>query len=515
MHLDLLPLLAVLAAAVAGGRLAARLGAPPVLGELLAGIVLGPAVLGLLGPSPAVGVLADLGVLVLMLYIGMSVDPQELRRVSWSGTAVALGGFLGPAGLCLALALAWGETVTTAAFLAIAAGVTALAVNARILVDLSLMGTRLAHLIMAGALVTDVLCLVGLSAVMGAGPVSTLAELARPPVLKVLLLAVGFFGLAGVVGLGLLPRVGGPLRAAAGRLSEQPALGTTLALGLALVVAAGAEAIGLHGMVGAFVAGTFLRHEVLGRDLAAQLRGVVHDLAIGFLAPIFFVTAGFAVSFEALQGDLGQLAALIGLATVGKVLGTGLALVAAGGSWREGLVLGAAMNGRGAVEIVIAGVALEAGVIDARLFSMLVIFAMLTTVLVPVSLRVGVAWLRRHGELDPHGVSGNGVVIVGAGPAALELARELGRGRTLCLVDSSEDHCAEARAAGLEALHGDALDPAVLEAAGIRSARTLVAATTSAALNQQVLELALQEFGVLEAWAVPVEDAPLPQRVGA
>ena len=516
MHLDLVNLLAVMVAAWAGGRLATRLGYPSVLGEILAGILLGPAALGLVEDSAALSVLAELGVLLMMLYIGMEIDPAELERASWGGLLAALGGFLAPFLLCFGLARWWGGDLLTALFIGIAAGVTSLAVNSRILVDLSIMGTRLAHVLMAGALVTDTLCLVALSIILGAAQEGGVEHLSLGALATSLGRAALFFAVTGVAGLYLLPRQGGPLLRFVARGSRTA--GFTLALTLAVAVAWLAELLGLHGLVGAFIAGMFLRERSLGREMAAQLRHIVHDASIGFLAPIFFVTTGFAVSFRALRGDLSELLLLVLLATVGKVAGTLLAYLATGRGWREGLVLGAAMNGRGAVEIIVAGIALDAGIIDERLFSMLVFLAILTTATVPLTLRWGVAWLRRRGELVAGRESRRGVVVVGAGRTARELARVLGQGRPLCLVDSSVDHCREAREEGLEALRGSALDLEVLEAAGAASAALVVAATSNASVNALVARLARQHYGVPEvivALADPEEGADALRHLGA
>lgn len=505
MHLHLLDLLGVMAAAWAGGRLAARLGYPSVLGELLAGILLGPAVLGLLSETPAIAVLADLGVLLMMLYIGMEVDPAELRRASWAGLLAAAGGFAAPFLLCFGLARWWGHDLLPALFLGVAAGVTALAVNSRILVDLDLMQTRLAHVLMAAALATDTLCLVALGVVLGAAEAGGAAHLELPALAEALVRAVLFFAVAGLLARVVLPRWGRSVRRMLSGASRTA--GVSLALFLAVGFAQLAEAMGLHGLVGAFLAGMLLREPALGRELAASLRHVVHDASIGFLAPLFFVTAGFAVQLGDLRGSLGEVVLLVLLATAGKVFGTMGAYALTGRGWREGLVLGAAMNGRGAVEVIVAGMALEAGLIDGALFTLLVVLAMLTTATVPLTLRWGVRWLRARGELVVAREGRSGTVIVGASDTAIALGKALEGSGPLCLVDSAEDHCRAARAAGLEAVHGSALDVEVLEAAGAGSAAVLIAVTPNASLNALVAETARRRLGVPTVHLV-VSDRP-------
>jgi Kef-type K+ transport system membrane component KefB len=157
---------------------------------------------------------------------------------------------------------------------------------------------------------------------------------------------------------------------------------------------------GLHAILGAFLAGLFLREGiVLTPSLSQDLNKVVHDISIGFLAPIFFVTAGFSITLEVFRTELPLLVAIVGVAIVGKIIGTALFYLPTRNGWREGLVVGAGMNGRGAVEIIIAEIGLTMGLISQEIFSILVFMAIFTTALVPVMLKWGVDWLRRNDQL--------------------------------------------------------------------------------------------------------------------
>src|SRR5690606_24840280 len=157
-----------------------------------------------------------------------------------------------------------------------------------------------------------------------------------------------------------------------------------------------------------------------------DLMGAVRDSSIGFLAPIFFVTAGFQVSLSVFRDDLTLLLAIIGVATVGKVVGTAAFYLLSGNGWREGLTIGGGMNGRGAVERIVAGIALEMGLITREVFSILVFMAIFTTATVPFFLKWGTEWLRSRGELVRAQGRRSGLIILGAGPTAREVARALG-----------------------------------------------------------------------------------------
>ena len=485
MEFSVLNLLLVLIVAWLAGLLAARLGYPSVLGELIAGIVLGPPLLGLLEGDAALAVLAEVGILLMMLYIGMEIDPRELGKASRAGLLAALGGFITPFVLCY-LAIIWaGGTVLAALFVGIAAGVTSLATKSRILVDLHLLDTRIAHVMMAGALIADTLSLVIFAAVLGVADAGSLDVGALG---VVVVKAAAFFVVAWLAGTKALPALGRRLQG----LGRTALFTFTVLVGL--LFAEGAELAGMHGILGAFLAGLFLREQVFGRSLSKDLMDLVRHASIGLLAPIFFVTAGFAVSLSVLTTDLGLLVGVIALATIGKIAGTALFYLPTGYGWREGLTIGAGMNGRGAVEIIIAQIALSMGIIGQDIFSILVFMALATTAMVPLGLKWGTEWLRRRGELVRSEDDRRGTIVVGAGATARALAEVLGRTERVVVVDRNEEHCRFAEAEGLEAICGNALEEAVLSQAEAAHARRLVALTPNAEVNALAAQLARTTF---------------------
>lgn len=514
MTFSALNLLLVLVAAFAGGRLALRLGYPAVLGEILMGIVLGPPLLGLMHSSPALAVLADLGVLLMMMYVGMEVSLGELAKASRAGVLTALGGFLLPFGLGVWLMLASGTTLTAALFVGVAMGVTSLATKSRILLDLGILDTRIASVMMAGALVTDTLSLLFFAGIIGVATVGSFDLLGLG---WLTLRAVLFFAISWFLGVRLFPRLYRLLRR---RGLTGRSFYATLALMIALAFAELAELAGLHGVIGAFLAGMFLREAIEEHRLSHELTELVRDVSVGFLAPVFFLTAGFEVSFDVFRSDLGLLLAVVGTATVAKIVGTQLFHMLGGGSWREGLVIGLGMNDRGAVEIILAGVALRSGLIDQSVFSILVFMAVATTATVPLFLTWGTRWLERRDELVRGAGERLGVVVAGAGPVARALAGELSRSRQVTLIDANADNCVEAELAGLRAVHGDALEEIPLLDADIKEAGLFIGLTPNAGVNVLVAKHATETFRVPEVYALLTheEDGGLfrqLERVGA
>ncbi len=496
MELSILNLLLVLFVAWVAGMAASRVGYPSVLGELLAGILLGPPLLGWLSGGEALAVLAEVGILLMMVYIGMEIDPRELGRASKAGLLAALGGFITPFVLAYLVVVWAGGSPMAGIFVGIAAGVTSLATKSRILVDLKLLDTRIAHVMMAGALIADTLSLVVFAAVIS---VAEAAQVNAAGLALVAGKAVLFFAVGTLLGLKVFPAMG---RA----INRLPSFGRTslftLVLIIALVYAELAELAGMHGILGAFLAGLFLRENVFGRTRSREIMGLVRDASLGFLAPIFFVTAGFAVSLEVFSTDLGLLVGIVAVATLGKIVGTALFYLPTGYGWREGLTVGAGMNGRGAVEIILAQIGLSLGLISQEIFSILVFMAIFTTATVPVLLKWGTDWLRRRGELVRSDEERRGAVILGAGPTARVLGRLLARSMPVTLIDRNRERCDLAEAEGLSVICGNALDEQALSEAGLGHARHLIAMTPNAEVNALAAERARLAFYVPEVYVL-------------
>ncbi|HVR31407.1 MAG TPA: cation:proton antiporter [Acidimicrobiia bacterium] len=485
MHGELFVIALTFGVALLGGRAAVRFGYPSVLGELLGGIVFGPPILGLLDPSEPLQLLGEFGVLLMMVLIGMHLDIADLRKASTPGLLAAAGGFLIPAGLGIGLMYLFGESGMAALFVGLAMGVTSLATKSRILVDLRILDTRIAHVLMVGALVSDLAVLLVFSAVIGEGG----ATGTPMTILITGLEALAFLIVSYLIGTKVIPLI-------TARTPSRPdgASAYLLVVMTGLLFGWMAEAAGLHAILGAFVGGLFLSGRMIGARTSREVQRRLTTISVGTLAPLFFISAGFDVSMSVFRTDLALLLSVILVATVGKIVGTTILYVRSGNGWREGVVLGAGMNGRGAVEIIVAELALEQGLIDQTVFSILVFMAITTTATVPVLLTRGVAWLRDRGELVKAG-DRRAVMIVGAHPLARTIARLLVTGSPVILVDSNEAHVSAAQSEGLTVHKGNALDDVVLEEAGIDQTMTFIAATANPEVNLLTARSA-QELGV-------------------
>ncbi len=393
-----LHVLLALTAIIVTGQLLARLFAyvsqPPVIGEVIAGILLGPSFLGpqlsalILPPSvaPFLGVIAQLGVVLYMFLVGLELNLALLKQRVHATVATSHAGILVPFVLGAWLALFLYPQLSNSAvtftsfalFIGVAMSITAFPVLARILTDYRLTRTSLGVVALSCAAVDDVTawCLLAfvvgvVKAQMGAG-------------LLVAVEAVAFITFVFLVGRPLLEwitrRWGGE-----GQSREL----VTLIFVALLLAALTAEAIGIHAIFGAFLLGAVIPHDsVVARTLTRQLDRVVTIL----LLPAFFALTGMRTQINLLTTPtLWLICGLIILvATLGKFGGTFAAARLTGLSWRPAAMLGALMNTRGLMELIVLNIGLDLGIISPTLFAMMVLMALVTTALTSPALH----WLR-------------------------------------------------------------------------------------------------------------------------
>ncbi len=379
------------------GALVAKLGQPRVVGELAAGVVLGPGVFGQLAPDlhavlftaevlAALGVLAQVGLIFFMLLVGMELDLTALRRMAWPVVVISQATILLPMALAAALAQVLYDIFPTpvgrpgfTVFLAAAMSVTALPVLARLLHESGLRGTRIGSVTLTCAAINDIVAWLVL-----AGAVALMGRVGAFDVVSSVLLACGYVTFMLFVVRPVLRRL--------------PRLPLWAAVVVAVLSAWAAEQAGVHAVFGGFLAGVVMsRNATWQITVHRQLHGVVANV----LLPIFFVVVGLSTRLDQLDTVLHWLAALLvlGVATVGKVGGAAVAARTAGESWRDAFRIGALMNARGVTEVVILTVGLELGVITPALFTIMVVMAIATTLMAAPTLRL----LDRHRSLSGSG----------------------------------------------------------------------------------------------------------------
>lgn len=388
----------MLAVALLCGQAMRRIGQPAVLGELIGGILLGPTVLGTLAPDSYAALFADnatvavardavlrLGMLFFLFVAGLEVNLAHVRARGGSILSTSLLGVLLPFALGFGAVWAWPEWWQAGAssdggrlalFMGTALSISALPVIARTLMDLKLLQSEMGVVILTAATIDDLIGWSLFALLLRTLTPDTAEGGAWATLGLMLAVAVGIVGVGRWLVLPLLPR----LRARLPWPSGFIALVTILVLGAAAL----AESIGLHAVFGAYLVGVALSQ---GTEETNEAHEIIYQFAVSFFAPLYFVSLGMRANFAA-HFDLPLVLVVLLVACVGKIVGAGLGARLGGMPPRVALAVGFGLNARGAIEMILASIALEAGLIGERLFVALIVMALVTSIISGPALRI-------------------------------------------------------------------------------------------------------------------------------
>jgi Kef-type K+ transport system membrane component KefB/mannitol/fructose-specific phosphotransferase system IIA component (Ntr-type) len=402
----LLALATLLASARLLGELSRALGLPLVAGELAAGVVVGRTVLGRLAPGaqawlfprgPAesmIGAYTTVAVVLLLVVVGLEVDLDVVVRRGRAAMLTGLFGVVLPAasGMLLGFLLPDADLVdpsrrvTVALVLGVALSISALPVIAKTLLDLGLFKSDIGLLVMAAAMIDDLIGWMALSLLLGpmrGGAVDVGSFAKTVGMAGVFAFVVLFAGRRAIDrALARIERAGS---GAAGRV-------LSLVILLALFGAAATQAIGLHAVFGGFVIGLTIGGS---RRVKERTRVAIEDFVVNVFAPVFFAAIGLRVDFVA-SFDFRLCALVLVLATVPKLLGCALGSRLGGLGWRQAIAVGFGMNARGAMGIILATLAHEAGLLKDQLFVALLLMALVTSLVAGPAMK----WLLYQAEPD-------------------------------------------------------------------------------------------------------------------
>ncbi|MCZ4304555.1 cation:proton antiporter [Zoogloeaceae bacterium G21618-S1] len=380
-------LLVLIVAARLLGRLFARYKQPEMIGEILAGIVLGPALLNLIAPNAALSGITELAIFLIILNAGLEIRFADiLDAMRGRGLLLAVLSFLIPFISGAAVAAAYHQDVMRMIFLGLCISITALPVAVKLLEGLGILHTKVAKYALATAVVNDVAALFILGIVLNMPQNLNFPDAAGAvglATLKLSALALVVLSMNGLltwldkrdISIHAVPetliRVFGP----------EALFGIVIVF--VLVFGTISEALGFHFVIGAFFGALFLdkRHFLASRY--EDLRGTLGAITNGFLAPIFFAYLGLEFHPEALS-ELGFPAVVIVVSILTKLFAGWLGGRIVGMANREAIGLGCVLNGRGVMELVVAGIAYQKGFIGPTMFSTLVLMGILTTFLTPI-----------------------------------------------------------------------------------------------------------------------------------
>jgi Kef-type K+ transport system membrane component KefB len=391
----LLPLAGILLGAKAAAQISHRLGLPAVFGELLIGLALGPSLLGWLAPTETLRLLADIGVILLMFMAGLETDMVAMRQVGKTATLTAVGGVLLPLFGGMAVGMAFGLAWRHALFLGAVLTATSVSISAQTLRELGRLRSREGATILSAAVIDDVLGVVVFALVMSLSGEGNL------------LLTIGkmvlFFPIAWFVGDRVVPVLVRWER----HLHHREA-SLALLLGLVLIYAWAAEALGsVAAITGAYLLGVVVARHT---DESHIVHSGTSAVGYAFFIPIFFINIGLQAHAEGLVAAPLFTGVLVVLAIFTKIVGGGAGAWLGGFKARSSVQVGVGMISRGEVALVIAGAGLAGGLLDANIFSVLIVVTLATTLVTPPLLRL--AFITRGKKTQPALAPDHAVALV-------------------------------------------------------------------------------------------------------
>lgn len=370
----LLQLFAIFVWAKVFGEIFEQLSLPAVVGEILAGVILGPYATGLVAPTETVASIAEIGAIFLLFTVGLETRPRDLIRVGTTSLQVAVAGVVAPFVLGFVFMKLSHQPLHESIFVAAAMVATSVGITARVLRDLQVLGTRTARIILGAAVFDDILGMVILAVVAGVVTGGGIRWVHLGVVTAEAVLFTWFMLFYG-------PRLVKRLRPGMERMSSQDAP-LVLALAICLGLSVAATRIGMAAIIGAFFAG------LVFADYAPEWNLMPRAHAINeFLAPFFFFTMGSRLNVRVFNRSIIFAAVVVTLlAILSKVVACGLPVLKEG--WRSFLRVGVGMTPRGEVALIVALIGLQMNMISQRAYAIVIFMTAATTVLAPPLLKL-------------------------------------------------------------------------------------------------------------------------------
>lgn len=371
---SLLALFLLLLAAKAGEEVFRRIGQPVVIGEILAGVVVGPSLLGWVEFDDVISVFAELGVIFLLFWVGLESKLGDIRNVGRPAALVGSFGVLLPVAAGIGAAFAFGAETSTAVFIGAALAATSVGITSAILVELDLQSSRAGRTILGAAVIDDILALIVLAVATG---IASEGGISVSEIVLLLALSIAFLAFFGLGGQRLLSTRPAVLEAP--RFADSPLLPAVLiCLGLAVLAAE----IGLAAVIGAFLAGMIVAETRDHNNIEQEIAPLY-----AFFSPFFFAAIGIQLALSDLASSeaMLMLAGITLLAIVTKYVGAWLGSRSLSASERA--IVNVGMIPRGEVGVIVAGLGYSKGAIDGEIFAVVVGMAILTTLIAPYMLR--------------------------------------------------------------------------------------------------------------------------------
>jgi Kef-type K+ transport system membrane component KefB len=369
------------------GEFSQRLRLPPLVGELAAGIIIGPYVLKLVTPDESLNVISDLGVFFLMLLAGLQMDPREIKKAGLRGGILSVIAFSLPYVSGFAIATLFGLGLIQSMFVGLLLSITAVPVTVIVLMQFGILESKLGNTVITAAVINDIFSLVVLSIVLqlqaASGAPVNIMETTINSAIKISLFIGGIFL------VDILFRKANVWLQRRGayffeKLQTPEAAFGILLMSTILVSVIAQVVIGLHFIIGTFFSGLIVYKEIIRKENFERVYGIISAITFGFFAPIFFAVIGININMDSIVNNLPFFIVLAIVAVLSKVGGGYIGSRLIKFSKEESLAIAFLMNGRGMVELVIASIGFSSGIIDSTIFSITVTIGWITTIMAPI-----------------------------------------------------------------------------------------------------------------------------------
>lgn len=368
----ILELAIILIAAKIAGDISVRLGQPTVLGQLLIGVIIGPAVFGFVDASSMISELSTIGVILLMFIAGLETDLQEFRKSLKASTFVGFGGIILPLVGGYYSGIWLGLNHLNALFFGLVLTATSVSISVQVLRELNQLKSKEGMAILGAAVLDDIVVIILLAFLMSfmGGDVS---------LSSVMLSKVLFFGIAIVAILWVIPYL---IKLLAKLKVPQSAVGGAIII--CFLFAYFAESTGVAAIIGAYFAGISIGLTKWQDTILEK----IDVISYSFFVPIFFVSIGFSAQFTGVGEKLWLVIPLSLLAILAKWAGSGFGAKLAGYGWNSSIKVGAGMVSRGEVALILAALGIEHGIVGSSMFTVLIIVILVTTIVTPPLLKL-------------------------------------------------------------------------------------------------------------------------------
>jgi len=369
----ILQIVIILLATKLAGQLSIRLGQPSVLGKIIVGIILGPALLGWVQDTEIVSIFSQIGVLLLMFLAGLETNLKELNRNLKASVFVAIGGIIAPIIGGYAASQYYGLSIEESIFIGLLLSATSVSISVQTLRELGWLNSKEGSTLLGAAVLDDIIVVILIAIAMSffVGSDVSIALLMAKKIL--------FFIIIILASRWLIPKF-------VQAFSKLKVTEATLSAGLIICFSFAyfAEYLGIAGIIGTFFAGIAIAQTRFKEEIEHK----VEPIAYGIFVPFFFVSIGLAVSFDGMGNQTGFILVFSLIAILSKFIGSGIGARLSGFTTRSSMGIGAGMISRGEVALILAAMGLESGLLPTEYYTAMIIVVIVTTLVTPPLLKL-------------------------------------------------------------------------------------------------------------------------------